>query len=541
MALQRIAAQLSETVGALGAMRRAGLVSFGKLGHAAVTAKAARAYGPLAGPIHAHAINGIDRVALIDDLGSLTYPELDQQSNALARAWQEAGFDDTSVIASICRNSRWFVLVGLASAKLGARLVLMNTGFAAPQLAAVAEREGVGVFVYDAEFAALAAALPATTTKYVAWVEDPTDDPSLEHLIAGQPTNPLPPPAKAGVATQLTSGTTGTPKGVPRAVVSPLASAQILDRIPLRTEQTMFAAAPVFHATGLGLMVMGFALRNTIVLTRRFEARDALRIIAENRCDTVIVIPTMLQRIVDLGPDVIAEYDTSALKVVFAAGSSISPDLSRKTSEYLGEVLYNLYGSTECAVVTVATPADLKRSPGTAGLAPVTCRVALYDDAGTKITERGTVGRIFAANGASFAGYTDGRDKERIDGLLSTGDLGHFDDNGMLFIEGRDDDMIVSGGENVYPIEIENLLADRTDVLDVCVIGVPDPEFGQRLRAFVVVAPGFEPDPQGLKDHVKAHLARYKVPRDVVFLDELPRNTTGKLLRRVLVEMNENP
>jgi len=251
----------------------------------------------------------------------------------------------------------------------------------------------------------------------------------------------------------------------------------------------------------------------------------------------LILVPTMLQRILDLGQDTIASYDTSNLKVVLTAGSALSPDLCRRTAEYLGDVLYNLYGSTEVAVATVATPKDLERSPGTAGSTPITCRVALYDDNGKKIHRAGVTGRIFAANGASFAGYTDGLDKERIDGLLSTGDSGHFDKRGMLFVEGRDDDMIVSGGENVHPVEVENLLADRADVLEVGVIGVPDDHFGQRLRAFVVPTPDSTPDAQEIRNYVKARLARHMVPRDVVFLEDLPRNATGKLLRSALAEI----
>jgi fatty-acyl-CoA synthase len=246
----------------------------------------------------------------------------------------------------------------------------------------------------------------------------------------------------------------------------------------------------------------------------------------------------MLQRIIDLGPETLAKYDTSSLKIIFAAGSALSPDLCKRTTAAFGEVLHNLYGSTEVAVATVATPADLALAPGTAGRAPVTCHVELYDESGQRITEPETVGRIFVASGLSFAGYTDGRDKERINGLLSTGDVGHFDRNGLLFVDGRDDDMIVSGGENVYPLEVENLLADREDVLEAAVIGVEDSEFGHRLRAFVVPGPGSAKDADELKAHVKSNLARYKVPREIIFIEELPRNATGKLLRRVLIEMD---
>jgi len=191
------------------------------------------------------------------------------------------------------------------------------------------------------------------------------------------------------------------------------------------------------------------------------------------------------------------------------------------------------------AVATVATPEELRRAPGTAGRAPVTCQVALFDADNKRVTEPEMIGRIFVSSGLSFGGYTDGRNKESIDGMLSSGDMGHFDEDGLLFIDGRDDDMIVSGGENVYPLEVENLLADRDDVQDAAVVGVPDDDFGHRLRACIVSAPGAAQDVDEIKTYVKDHLARYKAPRDVVFLDELPRNATGKLLRKKLVEMTD--
>ena len=263
----------------------------------------------------------------------------------------------------------------------------------------------------------------------------------------------------------------------------------------------------------------------------------ALAGIAEHGADALIVVPTMLQRIIDLGPDVLAKYDTSSLRIIFAAGSSLSPDLCRRTADIFGDVLYNLYGSTEIAVATVATPADLRLAPGTAGRAPVTCSVVLYDPDDQPINAPGVTGRIFVRSGLSFGGYTDGRHKELIDGHLSSGDIGHFDERGLLFIDGRDDDMIVSGGENVFPLEVENLLVEHPDVLEAAVVGVPDLQFGHRLRAAVVLADGATPNPDVLKEHVRENLARYKVPREILFVDELPRNATGKLLKRDIINL----
>ncbi|HEY7951798.1 MAG TPA: AMP-binding protein, partial [Solirubrobacteraceae bacterium] len=198
------------------------------------------------------------------------------------------------------------------------------------------------------------------------------------------------------------------------------------------------------------------------------------------------------------------------------------------------EVVYNLYGSTEVAWATIATPADLRAAPGTAGRPPKGTIVKLLDDQGREVP-KGASGRIFVANELMFEGYTGGGGKEIVEGLMSTGDVGHFDEGGRLFVDGRDDEMIVSGGENVFPREVEDLLADHKEIEEAAVVGVSDSEFGQRLKAFVVTRNGSELSEEAVKGYVKENLARYKVPREVVFLAELPRNSTGKVLKRELV------
>ncbi|MBM4558182.1 AMP-binding protein [Rhodococcus hoagii] len=543
--MQDVLTKITDTLSAVRVMQRSGLIPFPRVDEGVRVLLAVDKYGPFAGSVHAHAAAGHGRIALIDERGALTYRELEAQSNALARAWKTEGIGVGTCVGAMCRNHRGLILTMLAAAKSGVRLVLMNTGFARPQLVDVAVREKVEFFVFDSEFADIADALPSDVATYLSWVDGPVRTPpaetpprTLDDLIAGRSTDTVPAPEQPGVFILLTSGTTGTPKGAPRGHTSPFVTAQFLDRIPLRPKQTMLMAAPAFHGTGISQLGLGMALENTVVMQRRFDPETTVRLIAEHRADTLVLVPTMLQRIIDLGPDVLGKYDTSSLKVIFAAGSAIPPDLCIRTQEAFGKVLHNFYGSTEVAAVTVATPDDLERAPGTAGRPPATCHIALFDDAGKRITEPDVVGRIFAKSGLSFEGYTDGRDKERIDGMLSTGDVGHFDHDGLLFVDGRDDDMIVSGGENVYPLEVENLIAERPDVLEVAVIGVEDDEFGHRLRAFVVAASTSTRDPDEIRAHVKSNLARYKVPRDVVFIEELPRNATGKLLRRVLSEMD---
>ncbi|MGY6655168.1 acyl-CoA synthetase [Amycolatopsis sp. TRM77291] len=533
-----VAGKVTETVRSIDVMRQAGLLPIPRVDEGLRSLVMVRKWGPFAGANMIAARRDPTATGIIDELGPLTFKQLDTQSNALARAWSERGLGPGSVIAALCRDHRGLVLTMLASGKLGAKLLLMNTGFAKPQLADVAKREGVTALVYDQEFTGLLDAVEGDVEHYLAWVDSdtarPADVPVVAELVASTDDRAWPAPAKPGGFILLTSGTTGTPKGAPRPHTSALASAQFLDRIPLRTGEATYMGAPLFHGTGLSQFILSFALGSKVVMRRKFVPEETLRGVAENRCTTLVLVPTMLQRIVDLPEEVRAKYDTSSLRIIFVAGSALSPDLGNRATAAFGDVVHNLYGSTEVAVATVATPEDWRKAPGTVGRAPVGCKVALYDEKGEKITEPHVTGRVFVGSGLSFQGYTDGRNKEIIDGLLSSGDVGHFDEDGLLFIDGRDDEMIVSGGENVFPIEVENLLVEREDVIEAAVVGVDDPEFGQRLKAFVVRAEKSDLDVDGVREYVKANLARYKVPREVEFLDELPRNATGKVLRNKL-------
>ncbi|HSY15683.1 MAG TPA: AMP-binding protein, partial [Jatrophihabitantaceae bacterium] len=393
-------------------------------------------------------------------------------------------------------------------------------------------------FVYDREFADLLADVPAAIPRFLAWTDgvDSVDsgDLTLEELMASTDSADLPRPPCTGGLILLTSGTTGTPKGAPRKISSPFAAAQFLDRIPLRPAERTVFGAPLFHGTGLSQFLLTLALGSTTILRRRFDPVAALTLIAEYRASTLVVVPTMLQRITNLDDAVLAGFDTSSLRIIFCAGSTLPPEVGNRATELFGEVIHNLYGSTEVAVATVATPQDWKRAPGTVGRSPVGCRVALFDGDRRPVTEPNRTGRVFVGSGLRFSGYTGGGPKDEIDGLLSSGDIGHFDADGLLFIDGRDDDMIVSGGENVFPAEVENLLIEHPAISDAAVVGVSDADFGQRLKAFVVVRGEIPLTADDVRDHVRANLARHKVPREVAFVAEVPRNTTGKLLRKEL-------
>jgi fatty-acyl-CoA synthase len=517
-------------------LRRAGLFDPMRLDEGIRSILAVRRIGPIAGAARIAARRDPHVTAIVDELGTLTYAQLDADSNALARAWTRHGLGPSSVIGVLCRDHRWLAVCLVAAAKLGARVLLMNTGFSRPQLADVAEREDVSVLAHDAEFTELLGGVRADIPRFLAWCDEPCDAPTLAGLVRETSPDPVPTPPAAGGLVLLTSGTTGTPKGAPRHVTSALAATHLLERIPLRRGGAMFIGSPMFHATGLSQLILALALGSTVVVRRRFDPEETLRWVAEQRCTALVLVPTMLRRILDLGPDVLSRYDTSRLRVILTAGSVLTPDVSNRALDAFGDVLYNLYGSTEVAVATIATPDELRAAPGTAGRAPRGCVVRLYDGAGRRVRGVNERGRVFVGSELAFGGYTGGGHKEIIDGLLSSGDVGHLDERGLLFVDGRDDDMIVSGGENVFPVEIENLLVSRPDVADVAVIGVADEDFGQRLKAFVVPCDGARPDADELREFVRANLARYKVPREIVFLAELPRNATGKVLRAKLAE-----
>jgi fatty-acyl-CoA synthase len=217
------------------------------------------------------------------------------------------------------------------------------------------------------------------------------------------------------------------------------------------------------------------------------------------------------------------------------SGSQLGVDLERRSREAFGNVLYNLYGSTEIAFATIATPEDLAVEPNCVGRVVRGARVKILDADGEELPV-GETGRIFVGHMLEFEGYTGGGDKERIGGLVSSGDLGHFDAGGRLFIDGRDDEMIISGGENVFPREVEELLHLHPEIVEAAAIGMPDPSFGQSLTAFVVLQEGAQLSAEEIKEYVRSNLARYKAPREVVFIDTLPRNPTGKVLKRELLE-----
>jgi len=477
------------------------------------------------------------RPALIDEIGTLTFAQLDSRADALAAALQGMGVRTVGIMA---RNHRGFVEALIAGTRIGANVLLLNTSFAGPALAEVVSREGVDAVIYDEEFGetvdtALSGAPDAV--RIIAWTDNPlAHDRTVERLI-GEHRGQRPKASEhTGKLILLTSGTTGTPKGAKHSGGGLAELKAILDRVPWRTDKTVVVVAPMFHAWGFSQLVFAASMACTVVTRRKFDPEATLELVDRHRAYGLCVVPVMFDRIMDLPDEVRKRYSGESLRFATASGSRMRPDVVIRFMDEFGDIIYNNYNATEAGMIATAVPADLRAAPDTAGKPAVGTEIRILD-ADMREVPTGEIGQIFVRNGSQFDGYTSGTTKDFHDGFMASGDLGRFDSAGRLFVVGRDDEMIVSGGENVYPIEVEKMLTTHADVAEAAVIGVDDADYGQRLVAFVVLNDGATADTEDLKRYVRENLANYKVPRAIHILDELPRNNTGKVARRELQEL----
>ncbi|MBW0012010.1 acyl-CoA ligase FadD12 [Mycobacterium sp.] len=477
------------------------------------------------------------RPGLVDELGTLTWRQLDERINAFAAALQALPQGQPGVVGVMCRNHRGFVEAVAAASRIGSDVVLLNTSFAGPALAEVVNREGVDVMVYDEEFTETvnrALADKPDATRILAWT-DGQHDVTVEKLIADHAGRGPARTGRKGRMILLTSGTTGTPKGANQtggnAGVGTLKA--ILDRTPWRSEETVVIVAPMFHAWGFSQLVFAASMACTVVTRRKFDPEATLELVDRHRATGLAVVPVMFDRIMELPDEVRKRYSCKSLRFAAASGSRMRPDVVIAFMDQFGDVIYNNYNATEAGMIATATPQDLRAAPDTAGRPAGGTEIRILDKEFNEVPT-GEVGTIYVRNDTQFEGYTSGTTKDFHAGFMSSGDVGYLDENGRLFVVGRDDEMIVSGGENVYPIEVEKTLAAHPDVAEASVIGVDDEQYGQRLAAFVVLEPGGGATPDTLKQHVRENLANYKVPREITILDELPRGSTGKILRAEL-------
>jgi acyl-CoA synthetase (AMP-forming)/AMP-acid ligase II len=465
-----------------------------------------------------------DRTAMIDDEGSITYRELLKRTEALAG---ELGREDVGPgrsVGILCRNGRGFVEAVFGAAMLGADVVLLNTDFQTDALAATLDLHGIKTVICDDEFTERVRAADESVTIV---------DPAAANARPGQQ---RPKVAAGGRIVLLTSGTTGRPKGVPRKPdIAPAigVGASILDRTGLRVGSRIALAVPMFHGLGFGMLILTMALGGTALTLRRFDAEATLAQAAQHRADGFTAVPVMLARILDLPDDVRERNPLPSLRVVVSSGARLDPSLARRFSDAYGDVIYNGYGSSEVGIGSLATPADLREAPETVGRPVAGTPVRILDEDGKPVGPHVT-GRVFVGGELKFDSYTGGETKDVVADMMSTGDMGYFDEAGRLYIVGREDDMIVSGGENVYPRAVENALAEHPGVADNAVIGVPDEDYGERLAAFVVPKQDASLDAAELRDYLKDKVSRYEQPRDIEIVTEIPRNPTGKVQRNEL-------
>ncbi|HSP38346.1 MAG TPA: AMP-binding protein [Frankiaceae bacterium] len=534
--LSRIPSRVGDLVAAGVAVARTGVVRPVRPDRLAGMGLAALRNGPtVATAIAVGAARHPDRVALIDERGPMSYAATDTAADALAAGLAGAGLAPGDKVGVLLRNSRYMLLTLAALAKLGADALLLNTGFAAPQATEVMKRHEASAVIHDDEFLDIVDEAATGRIRVVGWTEKPVGEGamSIDDLLRTHVGQQVRRPRWNSRLIILTSGTTGTPKGASRGGMHMVGGVNLFTAMPVRSGDVTVVACPIFHSWGLGNTAIALGLGNPIVLRRRFDPEQTLADIARYRARVLAVVPVMMQRMADLPEEVRLRYDVSSLGVVGASGSALPGDLATRFMDAFGDVIYNLYGSTEVGYVTVAGPTDLRAAPGTAGHTVRGNEIELLADDDQPVSQ-GQVGRIFIRGPLLFEGYTGGGDKARVRGMMSTGDVGHIDENGRLFVTGRDDEMIVSGGENVFPAEVENLLASQPEIAEAAVIGVDDEKFGQRLAAYVVLRDGQSLDRKAVQDRVKRDLAGYKVPRDVHFLDALPRNDTGKVVKSQL-------
>ncbi|MFE3798704.1 AMP-binding protein [Nocardia tengchongensis] len=489
----------------------------------------------LGGGYAAAAAHSPQRAAVVDDRYSSTFDQLHARSNALAGAFTALGFGPGTSVGLLCRNHTGMVECMVAAGKSGADAVLLNTGLPACQIEEIVQRHRLAAVFADSEFEPLLHHLPAGVARFTS--DDAPPDPgrtTIEDLIAMRQDPPRKTP-RPGRLVVLTSGTSGTPKGARRPHPKGFGTvAALLSRIPFGTNETMFIPAPLFHTWGLGALQMSTAVRATVLLGDHFDAEHCLRRIAEHKVTALVVVPIMVNRILDLPSHVRDRYDLSSLRIVASCGAPLDGATVLRFLETFGEILYNVYGSTEVSWASIADSADLRVSPTTAGRPPLGTKLAVLGPDRRPVPV-GATGRIFVGNHMLFDGYTDATPPDEADGMLDTGDIGYLDASGKLFVAGRDDEMIISGGENVFPRAVEEALSHLPQVSEVAVVGVPDHEFGQRLAAFVVRRPGSGLDSDMVRNYIRHRVSRFSVPRDVTFLEALPRNQTGKILKRTLI------
>ena len=519
----------------IGTLRRAGAVEPRSIVSGAAALPRLMGRGSSLGIVsHIHARAFGHKPAIHDRQGTLTWAELDARANRLARGMTAKGVKPGARVAAVLRNGRELVEVLLATQKLGVAASPLNTWAKAAELRSTFETSGASFLVYESQHAEqVEAAAPEGLPRVIAGEGASRD--SYEALLEQHSPKPLPLATLHRGSPRFlihTSGTVGRPKGALRGTstgdLRPLID--LLAVVPFTRRDVMLIPAPMFHSFGLLNFTIGTLLGATFVLPEKFDPKETLDLVEKHAVTTVAMVPVMLHRTVSL-PESLLDRNLSSVRIVIVSGSSLAPSLRQRATQVFGDSLYDLYGSTEAGWVAVATPEDVAKRPDSVGRPVPGVEVVVVGEDGQELPP-GEIGRLYIRSDSKFEGYTGGEATDERGDLFGIGDVGHLDEEGFLHVEGRADDMVVVGGENVYPIEIEEVIRQVQGVEDVAVAGVPDPEYGRVLAAFVT---GDAPDERILAV-CKEELASYKVPRRIEHLSELPRTGSGKILVRELVE-----
>jgi len=493
--------------------------------------------------IAAQAARQPHRPALIEDERSLTWEQFFRMRNRLAHALAALGIGAGQHAIVYAHNALENLVVGAALRALGAIGVPMNHRLTAEEFAYILDNaDATAVFVGEAFLPMAERVRGAARVKH--WItlgaERRPWAEALDDLLARGHEAPPPAPPAMGGSMVYTAGTTGKPKGALRRVTDPKA---ILPRLAaldcLDPAQVHLVAGPLYHSAPGGFALYAQMVGGTVVVMRKFDPEEALRLVERHRCTTTFMAPTLLKRIVDLPAEVRARYDVSSMRSLVIAAAPCPMRVKEQALAMFGPVLYEFYGSTELGVNTVLRPEDVLRKPGSCGRAAPGVELAILDDAGRPAAP-GTPGELFVRrydgvfdeyyrNPAATAQTSRGE-------WMSVGDVAWVDAEGFVYICDRKRDMIISGGVNIYPAEIEDALHRHPAVEDAAVFGVPDPDWGERVHAAVQLRAGRGVTPGELLEFCRAHLADYKTPREVSFHEAFPRDTAGKLVKRLLRE-----
>ena len=486
------------------------------------------------------AANSPDAVAMAWSTGSWTFAELEDRIARLATGLARRGVGKASTAVIVVKNRPDFLVLHTALGRLGAASVSASWRSTPAELAYLAEHSGASMLFFDHEIVDTVRRTPLPRIPRERQVTIAGRLPGfalLDDWLAARPGR-VRASRDEGTVVMYTSGTTGKPKGAVRRFRRETLGAALgfIGETPMAPGDVHLVACPMYHATAFGFLALSYALGGSVVLLETFEPRAFLEAIERHRVTTTAVVPTMLHRTLALGPSELAHHDTSSLRAIFSGGSALSASVATRTLDAFGDVLFNFYGATETGLVTLASPADLRAAPGTIGRALPGNEIRLLDPEGRDVPA-GEVGELYVRNAMLIEGYhhDEAATRGSMQGqFFSVGDLARRDALGRYHLEGRKRDLIISGGVNVYPAEVEAAIEAHPDVAEAAVVGVADAEWGERVVAFVAPRAGATLDPADLAAWCRERLAGPKTPRTWRVVDALPRNPTGKVLKRDL-------